>query len=72
VIFVCKDESDDGMDGLLPRLDSDGQMTLSVGKFMSLLPSSFSEFVRVTLGEVGGVENVSISTVDISQAASCR
>lgn len=68
-MFVCREDRDDSIDGLLPRLDSEGRMTLSVGReSMSVLSSTF-ELVRDMVGEVGGVLKVSKSDsgVDISQ-----
>lgn len=71
VMFVCKAERDVTIDGLLPRLDSEGRMTLSVGKKSMPASSSAFELVRDMVGEVGGVLNISksVSNVDMSYAA---
>lgn len=52
-MLVCKEGRDDVIDGLLPRLDSEGRMTLLLGR-KSMSWSAF-EFVREMLGDVGGV-----------------
>lgn len=72
VMFVCRGDKDDMTDGLLPRLDSKGRMSLSAGKkLMSVRACSAYEFVRDMVGEVGGVLKISksSSSVDISQVA---
>lgn len=56
-------------DRLLPRLDRDGRMILSVGaEFMSVAQSSANEFVRDMVGEVGGVKNISKSFSSVDMA----
>lgn len=69
VMFVCKVGSAAITDSLLPRLDSEGRMSFSVGKeFMSVAWSPY-EFVRDMVGDVGGVLKISKSSsgVDIAQ-----
>lgn len=73
VMFVCKEGRVDMTDGLLPRLDREGRMALSVGRKSVSVAWSMYEFEEM-VGEVGGVLKISKSSsgVDMSQVTCSR